>query len=257
MISEQVPYPTPSMQGQEGYKWWNVTNMHIRKRGNWERLNVLISHHASQTSFPKVGQRSYCTTFQLLYSRLEMAPQVADCSSAKIYTIFRLTLSVNYFYLSKMLWSAIPLLLATFFSASAALQLYRIISRSYRSRKLSKQWNCEPVTSYPSGLFGHKAVWRLKTAAQEGQVGSTLHEGHLQYGNTLKLNLVGHDVVVTCEPENIQALLASQFSSFGLSKWRYPQYRPLLGGGIFTSDGSAWEHSRRLLRPQFTKNQVG
>ncbi|PYH28783.1 cytochrome P450 [Aspergillus neoniger CBS 115656] len=155
-----------------------------------------------------------------------------------------------------MLWSAIPLLLATFFSALVALQLYQVISRSYRSKRLSKQWNCEPAFSYPSGLFGHKAVWRLKTATQEGQVGSTLHEVHLQYGNTLKLNLVGHDVVITCEPENIQALLASQFSSFGLSKWRYPQYRPLLGGGIFTSDGSAWEHSRKLLRPQFTKNQI-
>lgn len=156
-----------------------------------------------------------------------------------------------------MLWSAIPLSLAIFLSAFVALQLYQIISRSYRYKRLSKQWNCEPVSSYPSGLFGHKAVWRARAATQEGQVGSTMHEVHLQYGNTLKLNFVGHDVVATCEPENIQAVLASQFSSFGLSKWRYPQYRPLLGRGIFTSDGSAWEHSRRLLRPQFTKNQVG
>ncbi|RAK90517.1 cytochrome P450 [Aspergillus costaricaensis CBS 115574] len=155
-----------------------------------------------------------------------------------------------------MLWSAIPLSLAIFLSAFVALQLYQIISRSYRYKRLSKEWNCEPVSSYPSGLFGHKAVWRARAATQEGQVGSTMHEVHLQYGNTLKLNFVGHDVVATCEPENIQAVLASQFSSFGLSKWRYPQYRPLLGRGIFTSDGSAWEHSRKLLRPQFTKNQM-
>ncbi|GLA40748.1 cytochrome P450 52A3 [Aspergillus niger] len=155
-----------------------------------------------------------------------------------------------------MSWSAACLSLATFFSALVALQLYRIVSRSYRSRKLSKQWNCEPVCRYPSGILGYKVVLRAKTAAQEGQVGSTIHGVHLQYGNTLKVNLVGHDVVATCEPENIQAVLASQFSSFGLSKWRYPQYRPLLGRGIFTSDGTAWEHSRKLLRPQFTKNQI-
>ncbi|GLA75099.1 cytochrome P450 52A3 [Aspergillus tubingensis] len=155
-----------------------------------------------------------------------------------------------------MLQSAIPLSVATLFSALVALQLYRIVSRSYRSRKLSKQWNCEPPYPYPSGIFGHKAVWRARNAAQEGQVGSTMHQVHLQYGNTVKLNLVGHDVVATCEPENIQAVLASQFSSFGLSVWRYPQYRALLGKGIFTSDGPAWEHSRKLLRPQFTKNQI-
>ena len=31
---------------------------------------------------------------------------------------------------------------------------------------------------------------------------------------------------------------------------------PLLGNGIFTSDGAGWEHSRSLLRPQFSRAQV-
>ncbi|OJJ66338.1 hypothetical protein ASPBRDRAFT_138008 [Aspergillus brasiliensis CBS 101740] len=154
-----------------------------------------------------------------------------------------------------MFWSATLISVAAFFSVLVS-QLYWIISRGYRSRKLSRQWNCEPVCAYPSGPLGIHVFRRASAAIREGQAGATLHEVHQEYGNTLKVNVVGHDVVATCEPENIQAVLASQFSSFGLSQWRYPQYRPLLGKGIFTSDGAAWEHSRKLLRPQFTKGQI-
>ena len=32
---------------------------------------------------------------------------------------------------------------------------------------------------------------------------------------------------------------------------------PTIGRGIFTGDGAAWEHSRALLRPSFTRSQVG
>ena len=31
---------------------------------------------------------------------------------------------------------------------------------------------------------------------------------------------------------------------------------PLLGNGIFTQDGTAWEHSRTMMRPQFARDQV-
>ena len=37
---------------------------------------------------------------------------------------------------------------------------------------------------------------------------------------------------------------------------RTPQFRPVLGSGIFTQDGAAWEHSRALLQPQFRYNRT-
>ncbi|KAE8153286.1 cytochrome P450 [Aspergillus avenaceus] len=155
-----------------------------------------------------------------------------------------------------MLWSAISISLAIAFSVISALRLYKAISKIYRSRKLSKEWNCQPVKSYPSGVFGIKVLRYVIDARRKGQIGQCLHEAHSHYGNTMKFNILGHEVMSTSEPENIQAVLASQFSSFGLSRWRYPQYQPLLGKGIFTSDGMAWEHSRKWLRLQFTKTQV-
>jgi cytochrome P450 len=41
---------------------------------------------------------------------------------------------------------------------------------------------------------------------------------------------------------------------FGLGL-RPPTFKPLLGSGIFTQDGSKWKHSRELLRPQFMSNR--
>ena len=32
---------------------------------------------------------------------------------------------------------------------------------------------------------------------------------------------------------------------------------PLLGEGIFTTDGAAWQHSRDMLRPNFVRTQIG
>lgn len=61
---------------------------------------------------------------------------------------------------------------------------------------------------------------------------------------------------MTIEPENVKAVLASQFEDFELGPVRRANFFPLLGNGIFTADGEAWSHGRALLRPQFARNQV-
>ncbi|KAJ5569876.1 uncharacterized protein N7459_009306 [Penicillium hispanicum] len=57
------------------------------------------------------------------------------------------------------------------------------------------------------------------------------------------------------DPRNIEAVLSTQFSDFGLGL-RPPTFDPLLGSGIFTQDGKHWRHSRELLRPQFMANRL-
>lgn len=47
------------------------------------------------------------------------------------------------------------------------------------------------------------------------------------------------DIVQTYEPANIQAMLATQFEDFGLG-YRLQSWSPLLGRGIFTTDGAEW-----------------
>ena len=69
--------------------------------------------------------------------------------------------------------------------------------------------------------------------------------------------LSGVRVIQTCEPENIKAILATQFKDFNLPDSRKDSLGPMFGHGIFTTDGKEWETSRALLRPNFNRNQVG
>lgn len=59
----------------------------------------------------------------------------------------------------------------------------------------------------------------------------------------------------TIEPENIKTILATSFGDYSLG-FRYDLMYTLLGDGIFTQSGAEWKHSRALLRPQFSREQV-
>jgi cytochrome P450 len=61
--------------------------------------------------------------------------------------------------------------------------------------------------------------------------------------------------IITIDPENIKSVLATQFKDYSLGI-RHAQISPLIGDGIFTLSGQGWKHSRTLLRPQFTREQV-
>lgn len=73
---------------------------------------------------------------------------------------------------------------------------------------------------------------------------------------TLRFKIVGIPMISTKDPENIKAMLATQFNDFALGI-RHKQFKIVLGDGIFTLDGAGWKHSRAMLRPQFAREQVG
>ncbi|MCJ1366417.1 hypothetical protein MMC16_005545 [Acarospora aff. strigata] len=73
--------------------------------------------------------------------------------------------------------------------------------------------------------------------------------------STFEQNLLGTTGVDTVEPKNIESVLATQFTAFGLGD-RPQVFNPLLGHGIFTQDGEDWKHSRDLLRPLFLGNRI-
>ena len=79
---------------------------------------------------------------------------------------------------------------------------------------------------------------------------------HRELGNTFKAKMIGRTIIFSVEPRNVQTILALKFKDFELGEYRNRAVRPLLGYGIFSTDGSLWEHSRALLRPNFTRNQI-
>ncbi|KAL6711625.1 hypothetical protein ACN47E_004559 [Coniothyrium glycines] len=67
---------------------------------------------------------------------------------------------------------------------------------------------------------------------------------------------VGERVVLTADPENIKAILATQFKDYGKGEQFRKDWHVFLGNGIFTTDGQLWHNSRQLIRPQFVKDRL-
>ena len=67
-----------------------------------------------------------------------------------------------------------------------------------------------------------------------------LYENELDCRTTWEQNFLGTRNFATVDPKNIQALLATQFNDFCLGHTRRNNFFPLLGNGIFTSDGRSW-----------------
>ncbi|KAL3429273.1 cytochrome P450 [Aspergillus tetrazonus] len=73
-------------------------------------------------------------------------------------------------------------------------------------------------------------------------------------GTTFEQNLLFARGIDTIDPQNIQALLSTQFTSQLRTRTAIANILPLMGSGIFTQDGAQWRHSRELLHPQFMTN---
>ncbi|CAK3741847.1 Cytochrome P450 52A12 [Lecanosticta acicola] len=76
-------------------------------------------------------------------------------------------------------------------------------------------------------------------------------------GHTFQMKLLGRKLHFTTEPENLKTIQALEHKKWSLGRRRKYGFRPLLGVGIFTTDGQEWQHSRDMLRPNFARSQVG
>ena len=68
---------------------------------------------------------------------------------------------------------------------------------------------------------------------------------------TAHIDILTRRFVATIEPENLKCVLASDFRNYSLSKERKQLLGPLLGDGIFTTDGEEWVLFFFSLRPWF------
>ncbi|KAF2001063.1 cytochrome P450 [Amniculicola lignicola CBS 123094] len=115
-------------------------------------------------------------------------------------------------------------------------------------------------TADPIGIINIRAMLKADKESRMPQYLCERYEASCEREGkrlgTFCQNILGSWSVFTTEPENIKAILASQFKEFGLGDTRNNNFAPLLGHGIFSTDGKGWEHSRTLLRPQFAREQV-
>lgn len=139
--------------------------------------------------------------------------------------------------------------------------IYRLVSSNLRRRQIhreSQRLGCKPVKVSKNRLpLGIDLIQRYLKADAEKCFPDLLIQRMAEQGTTtFKNNVLGTEQIFTAEPKNMQAMLATQFSDFCLGITRRKNFFPLLGNGIFTQDGKAWEHSRGMMRPQFAREQV-
>ncbi|KAL8753833.1 MAG: hypothetical protein Q9199_004770 [Rusavskia elegans] len=131
-----------------------------------------------------------------------------------------------------------------------------------RRRRMIKKHGCKPIKAsaelnpWKDSLFGWTHLLLNKKSAKQHKLLEFGRERFLRHGYTIQLEFGFTNIIFTTEPENLKAMLATKFKDWNLPDRRKAAFEPLLGRGIFTSDGGAWQHSRELLRPNFVRNQV-
>lgn len=135
------------------------------------------------------------------------------------------------------------------------------IYRFFHLRSLLKKFNAKPYTNYRNnGPFGLSFALEISKTRKQGTFPSHVYKLFNETKNpkvkTISMSVMGKPTTLTADPENIKAILATQFNEFGTGQ-RFNILSPLLGKGIFTSSGDHWKFSRALLRPQFAREKVG
>ena len=131
-----------------------------------------------------------------------------------------------------------------------------------RRRAIIKAHGCKPIkksakyNSFPNNIWGFKTYNENIEALKEHKVLEMIGKRLEGNGNTLSYRMLNGNFVMTMEPKNLQAILAHNFEDWGYGSRRRRIFSQVLGSGIFTSDGARWKHSRELLRPSFSKDQI-
>lgn len=145
----------------------------------------------------------------------------------------------------------------------AALGLVALVLRNFitsqRQKRLAREAGCQEPYRRPHRLpFAIDYLQQIMAADKDCTLPNffvSLHEEQAPY-KTWKQHLLGSSGIITTEPENVKAILATQFNDFELGPQRKGCFAPLFANGIFSDDGVRWSHSRALVRPAFTRDQI-
>ena len=155
--------------------------------------------------------------------------------------------------------SRVPVLLLGALTLGLVYYLGQRLTIEARRRKLISDHGCKPPTKFPvwDPVFGLDVMYKTVKAHSGKTMLSTKRAMHEQYGMTHSSRLATVSTISTIEPENIKAVLATNFKDFHVGIPRRRAFAPVVANSILVADGLEWEHSRAFLRPSFSKSQVG
>lgn len=134
----------------------------------------------------------------------------------------------------------------------------QVFVRNHNRSKLVNEQDCMPPKRYYQSerLIGWGLLKENFHNSRKRKILTAGRARFEKYGNTFSSVMGFVHIVATIEPENVKAILSTKFNDFDLGTRREKAFQPLLGYGIFCTDGARWEHSRALLRPSFARSRV-
>ncbi len=129
-------------------------------------------------------------------------------------------------------------------------------------RRLIAKHGCRPIqptyewNTLNRSIFGWQGFRERLAAYRDHRLLEYYAERFRRHGNTIPWRVLNRYTIFTIEPENMKTSFATNFNDWSITKRRKDAFSSLLGHGILTTDGAAWRHSRELLRPNFSRNQV-
>lgn len=145
----------------------------------------------------------------------------------------------------------------TLLALLALFVIYNAATKIATSRRIARLGGRAPVykTYLPFGLDMLIEVLRYALTDRNMELWLKMFGKYGRGGWTIEGG-VGQRVILTAEPENIKAILATQFKDYGKGEQFQKDWNDFLGHGIFATDGAYWHDSRQLIRPQFIKDRL-
>lgn len=135
--------------------------------------------------------------------------------------------------------------------------VYNTTCKVIQNRKIRRLGARAPIrtTYYPYGLDIVYEVVTHMLRDENYELWLKMFDTWGRGGHTVEAGS-GERVILTAEPENIKAILATQFKEYGKGEKFRQDWFTFLGNGIFATDGTLWHNSRQLIRPQFIKDRL-
>jgi len=131
------------------------------------------------------------------------------------------------------------------FAALVSLYAGQKVISYFAARRFIKKNGCKLPHRLPQSerIIGYGLLKEVKESERKKTILEDSRQRTEANGETFQMTLMGNTFIKTIDPENVKSILATKFEDFGLGS-RLDSFGPLLGSGIFTTDGAHWEHSR-------------
>ena len=127
---------------------------------------------------------------------------------------------------------------------------------SYTNKK--RQHRCQDAPRYPhkDPFFGLDLLVKDTKEHTNCVYLAEIKRQYAVHGKTHEIRFLNARMIRTMDPKNIQAVLGLNSKDYGLQPLRDGLATPLFGNGINTTDGEAWQHSRSLIKPTFSRIEI-